>query len=74
MVCKFKFILMISMTYLCSLEEFTGLMKGQIAARNIDEVIKETFAVFGEKSISMNLLQEMVQVNQTFFLFRCLKW
>jgi hypothetical protein len=62
------------MTYLCSLEEFTGLMKGQIAARNIDEVIKETFAVFGEKSISMNLLQEMVQVNQTFFLFRCLKW
>jgi hypothetical protein len=52
-----------------SLEEFTGLMKGQIAARNIEDEIRDTFAVFGAKSINIDLLRLMVQVCPLFSLF-----
>ncbi len=52
----------IDVNNLCSLEEFTGLMKGQIAARNMDQVIENTFAVFGVDCIDINLLRKMVQV------------
>jgi hypothetical protein len=37
-------------------------MKGQIAARNMDQVIENTFAVFGVDCIDINLLRKMVQV------------
>jgi hypothetical protein len=50
----------------CSLQEFTGLMKGQIATRNMADEIRDTFAVFGSKIITMNLLKLMVQVSQLF--------
>jgi hypothetical protein len=48
--------------FVCSLEEFTGLMKGQIAARNMDDEIKDTFAVFGSETIDPDLLRLMVKV------------
>ncbi len=39
-------------------------MKGQIAAKNIDDVKRCTFAAFGEEKISVNILRHMVQVFQ----------
>ncbi len=50
------------MSIVCSLEEFTGLMKGQIAARNMDIEIMDTFAVFASKTINADRLRLMVQV------------
>ncbi len=46
----------------CSLAEFTGLMKGQIAARSMDDEIRDTFAVFGSDIIDVDLLRLMVKV------------
>jgi hypothetical protein len=37
-------------------------MKGQIATRNMDDEIRDTFAVFGAERIDMNLLRLMAQV------------
>jgi hypothetical protein len=47
----------------CSLEEFTGLMKGQIAAKDIDDEKRSTFAVFGKENINIDMLKHMVQVS-----------
>ena len=47
----------------CSLEEFTGLMKGQIAAKDIDDEKRSTFAVFGKENINIDMLKSMVQVS-----------
>jgi hypothetical protein len=54
----------------CSLEEFTGLMKGQIATRNMEDEIRDTFAVFEADNIDIHLLKLMVQVSKLFFYFR----
>jgi hypothetical protein len=37
-------------------------MKGQIATRNMEDEIRDTFAVFGTKSIDIELLRLMAQV------------
>jgi hypothetical protein len=52
-----------NVTNSCSLEEFTGLMKGQIAAKNIDDEKRSTFAAFGKETINIDMLKHMVQVS-----------
>jgi hypothetical protein len=44
-------------------------MKGQIATRNMEDEIRDTFAVFGTKSIDIQLLRLMAQVCNLFLIF-----
>ncbi len=47
---------------LCSLEEFTGLMQGQLVGNNMEDDIYDTFSVFKSACINLQQLQLMSQV------------
>ena len=61
-LCSCEFFCWLINSPIFSFDEFTSLMQGQLDDRDMDEEIRDTFAVFGTERIDASLLRLMVQV------------